>query len=952
MARAIPLFDTEMLLDESEAPCAGDASVEDAMAGTEALVDLPDESDSVRADATHRAPDSMHDGDAEIHDAADRSSERPPRDTAELVAQDGSGRATDEIVAVPSEIIDEETKRSLRLEFALHEDEAPDTWLEAPAPVPRDDLSTEPLTPLAGSMQAAGDDARDSSHASGSELVTPGEGAVQSGAAPAETVEPARVDAMRSSDEVTAETAAETTAETTAERTHGGDGAPSIDALESISDAEFTASGESRDIDLLDELTPPFMREGAEDLATGHTGGVAARSEDAMASALDVQALRALVEGRDGAEHAADGGEHDHADGIDDGAENETSAELPLLEVEGAGDEETDLGIAPYNVEEDTPVTFLAGSDDADEALSPDDGVDRESPAGARGPAGRADEASPDEWAEDEVPEVLIDGEWRDEHMGDLVSGEVRAIRSRPEEAPRRPIVRFDDLAAATLWVSPDDLSPGSRRTPAAGAAYHAHLHTPRSTLSLGGVEAQLRRRLELDPGNVELRRQLGETLLDQGDREAGFAELDAAMQAYEQAGNLDSARGVADVVLRVNPSSVRHHQKRVEYAVRLGDRVRLVEAYVELADALFRSGDPDKARVVYGRVLDLAPGNERARFALGLLAPEEMATANTQAAVTPPEPPDSSGSVADLFDRAARASVDATVGHVETSPSDSGIADSSAEAATDRADPASGGEFELGPATPTLDEQIDAAFATPAGAEPGVSIGDEPLSPAAPQAAIGDEQDASSLATKSVSASDRVGSGDSSPVPLAAERGDEGEGDFIDLGSWLYEDVPARSTRMITVEATPTGDEQADFDEMLRRFKQGVAANVDEEDYASHYDLGVAYKEMGLVDEAIAEFQKSLRGETHRVRSYEALGQCFVEKGQLQVAVTLLRRALETTGADDQQLVGVLYLLGYASEIMARHAESLGYYQRVFAIDIEFRDVAQRVAAMEQVTQ
>ena len=58
-----------------------------------------------------------------------------------------------------------------------------------------------------------------------------------------------------------------------------------------------------------------------------------------------------------------------------------------------------------------------------------------------------------------------------------------------------------------------------------------------------------------------------------------------------------------------------------------------------------------------------------------------------------------------------------------------------------------------------------------------------------------------------------------------------------------------------------PTGDEQADFDEMLRRFKRGVAENVEAEDYEAHYDLGVAYKEMGLVDEAIAQFQKSLRG-------------------------------------------------------------------------------------------
>ena len=284
----------------------------------------------------------------------------------------------------------------------------------------------------------------------------------------------------------------------------------------------------------------------------------------------------------------------------------------------------------------------------------------------------------------------------------------------------------------------------------------------------------------------------------------------------------------------------------------------------------------------------------------------------------------------------------------------------------------------------PSLDDQIDEAFAAPpivqlgsgahdatggAGFDHHDSSATPPLGAAAfatpfPSASIGTPtpdfasptrhtphlgvQTTPSQTPNGIPA---LGRASASPVPREQEP-PATDDDFVDLGSWLRDDQPVRSTRMVTAEATPTGDEQADFDEMLRRFKQGVAANVDEEDFASHYDLGVAYKEMGLVDEAIAEFQKSLRGDAHRVRSYEALGQCFVEKGQLLVAITLLQRAVETTGADDQQLVGVLYLLGYASEVMARHADALRYYQRVFAVDIEFRDVVQRVAAIEQITQ
>ena len=61
----------------------------------------------------------------------------------------------------------------------------------------------------------------------------------------------------------------------------------------------------------------------------------------------------------------------------------------------------------------------------------------------------------------------------------------------------------------------------------------------------------------------------------------------------------------------------------------------------------------------------------------------------------------------------------------------------------------------------------------------------------------------------------------------------------------------------MVVAEEEPSGNEDADFADMLRKFKQGVAANVDVEDYQSHYDLAIAFKEMGLLDEAIAEFSR-----------------------------------------------------------------------------------------------
>ena len=73
-----------------------------------------------------------------------------------------------------------------------------------------------------------------------------------------------------------------------------------------------------------------------------------------------------------------------------------------------------------------------------------------------------------------------------------------------------------------------------------------------------------------------------------------------------------------------------------------------------------------------------------------------------------------------------------------------------------------------------------------------------------------------------------------SKPSPLP-------DAEFVNLGDWLRDDDAPKDTRMVVEEKEPTGDEEADFQDMLRKFKQGVSENVEEEDHQSHYDLGGA---------------------------------------------------------------------------------------------------------------
>jgi tetratricopeptide (TPR) repeat protein len=151
----------------------------------------------------------------------------------------------------------------------------------------------------------------------------------------------------------------------------------------------------------------------------------------------------------------------------------------------------------------------------------------------------------------------------------------------------------------------------------------------------------------------------------------------------------------------------------------------------------------------------------------------------------------------------------------------------------------------------------------------------------------------------------------------------------------------------MIAHDEEPEDNEQKDFSEMLDKFKEGISRNVDEEDFESHYDLGIAFREMGLLDEAIGSFQKAARGPDQLVRASEAIGQCF--KGEAGVTITVLERLLKNSSLSDSQLVGVLYLLGRAAESLSREAEAAAYYQRVLAVQIGFRDAATRLTSLAQ---
>jgi tetratricopeptide (TPR) repeat protein len=184
--------------------------------------------------------------------------------------------------------------------------------------------------------------------------------------------------------------------------------------------------------------------------------------------------------------------------------------------------------------------------------------------------------------------------------------------------------------------------------------------------------------------------------------------------------------------------------------------------------------------------------------------------------------------------------------------------------------------------------------------------------------------------------------------APADALRDSAPPEDYVDLYSFINPDEDRLTgTRFVIEEKEPTGDEDRDFAELLAQFKAKLHEAVDPEDAASHYDLGLAFKEMGLVDEAIAEFQRAMRAGDERVKILEELGQCFSMKGQFNIAARVLQTAVGMHRGDELELIGVFYHLGRAYEAVGKNDEARDAYERVMGLDINFQDVNERIVRL-----
>jgi tetratricopeptide (TPR) repeat protein len=127
--------------------------------------------------------------------------------------------------------------------------------------------------------------------------------------------------------------------------------------------------------------------------------------------------------------------------------------------------------------------------------------------------------------------------------------------------------------------------------------------------------------------------------------------------------------------------------------------------------------------------------------------------------------------------------------------------------------------------------------------------------------------------------------------------------------------------------------------------------------DFETHYSLGLAYKDMELLDEAISEFQMAFRTagakdlEGDCINCCNMLGVCFKQKQIPKVAVMWFERGLKIPNRPEDEYQALRYEIGICYEEMGEIDKAIEAFTQVYGIDVNYRRVGDKIKELQAVT-
>jgi tetratricopeptide (TPR) repeat protein len=202
------------------------------------------------------------------------------------------------------------------------------------------------------------------------------------------------------------------------------------------------------------------------------------------------------------------------------------------------------------------------------------------------------------------------------------------------------------------------------------------------------------------------------------------------------------------------------------------------------------------------------------------------------------------------------------------------------------------------------------------------------------------------------------------SPPPPAVEPPPAAGGDLLgDLAGDLAAGLaglgdmgpPSAAPTETLPSASAGGAEASPLSGWLDELGEVGPAVAAQDDPETHYNLGVAFREMGLLDEAIGEFQKVVKGAQkgscppNFLQACSLLAVSFMDKAMPQIAVRWYMRALETPDLDEESTLALEYDLGVAYEQSGDAHNALARFSEVYSQNIDYRDVAEKIRTLQQ---
>jgi tetratricopeptide (TPR) repeat protein len=322
----------------------------------------------------------------------------------------------------------------------------------------------------------------------------------------------------------------------------------------------------------------------------------------------------------------------------------------------------------------------------------------------------------------------------------------------------------------------------------------------------------------------------------------------------------------------------------------------------LEEADFYMEQSLLDEAEAIYKRVLAVAPNHPRALARLGEVAAQrgsEAPAAETASGDTAPAPPGRAEETAP--------EIEEEIPLVESEAAADSLSDDLASLDVDEA------VDEEAPAEGAADDPDEGTADASLEGRAGVSDADvEPVQTEAPDPPTAAE-----------------------PAPAPVEPA-LAPNDGFDLAAELSDALDDD-----TAGTSFSGRSAADsFSAVFEAFKQGVSETVAEGDHDTHYDLGIAYKEMGLLDDAIQEFRVAMQSPGRRVECLHLVGLCALEAGLPQLAVENFTEQLEVPDLSDEHKLAGRFQLGCAYRAMGDLARARSALEAVAAVDPDFCDV------------